>query len=103
HQQNIANAVYKGVLRYFEQAPPDGTLLAAIKNGVNHKVKSGESLSIIAQKYGTSVLAIKTINKLESNVIRIGQVLKIPNIDIKSLAANKNSPEQACSWLMECS
>ncbi|MGL5291404.1 MAG: N-acetylmuramoyl-L-alanine amidase, partial [Vibrionaceae bacterium] len=89
HQQDIAHAVYKGVRRYFEQSPPADTLLAALKNGVSHKVKPGESLSMIAQKYGTSVLAIKTINKLDSNVIRIGQVLKIPNIDSKSLAANK--------------
>lgn len=42
-----------------------------------HKVKSGETLSSIARKYRTTVSEIKRLNRLKSNTIRIGQVLRI--------------------------
>ena len=44
----------------------------------SHKVKSGETLGSIASRYGISVNALKKSNGLNSNLIRIGQVLKIP-------------------------
>jgi len=43
-----------------------------------YKVKSGDTLSEIAQKYHTSVSKIKKANGLRSDLIRTGQVLKIP-------------------------
>ncbi len=43
-----------------------------------HRVKRGESLSIIAGRYGTSVTAIKQANKLRRNLIHAGQFLLIP-------------------------
>lgn len=43
-----------------------------------HKIKSGEALSIIAEKYNTSVSEIKKYNGLRSNNIRAGKTLKIP-------------------------
>ena len=43
-----------------------------------HKVKSGETIGAIASRYGVSVNSLKSINGLNSNLIRIGQVLKIP-------------------------
>ncbi|SKA55893.1 N-acetylmuramoyl-L-alanine amidase [Enterovibrio nigricans] len=85
HQQKIANAVYKGVLGYFEAFPPDGTLMAAKKNGIKHTVSSGQSLSVIAKKYGSSVSAIKAANSLKSNSLRIGQVLTVPNVNLDVL------------------
>ena len=44
----------------------------------SHKVKSGETLGSIASRYGVSVNSLKNVNGLNSNLIRIGQVLKIP-------------------------
>ncbi|MCF0172799.1 MAG: LysM peptidoglycan-binding domain-containing protein [Bacteroidales bacterium] len=44
---------------------------------VTHKVKSGETLGGIAQKYGTTVARIKSDNKLSGNTIKVGQSLKI--------------------------
>ena len=44
----------------------------------SHKVKSGETLGSIASRYGISVNTLKKSNGLNSNLIRIGQVLKIP-------------------------
>lgn len=43
-----------------------------------HRIKSGEALSIIAQKYGVSVAKIKAANNLRSDMIRAGATLKIP-------------------------
>ncbi|MCP5079130.1 MAG: LysM peptidoglycan-binding domain-containing protein, partial [Psychromonas sp.] len=43
-----------------------------------HKVRSGESLSIIAKRYGTTTSQIKSINKLRSSSLAIGQLLTIP-------------------------
>lgn len=45
---------------------------------IYHKIKSGEALSIIADKYKVSINAIKKANGLYSNNIRAGKVLKIP-------------------------
>lgn len=61
----------------------DGELLPGTKKFVapkyrTYKVKSGDSLSTIAAKYHTSVSKIKKANGLRSDMIRIGQVLKIP-------------------------
>lgn len=43
-----------------------------------HKVKRGETLGVIARKYGTTVAKIKRTNGLSSDMIREGQILKIP-------------------------
>ena len=42
-----------------------------------HKVVKGDSLSKIASAYKTSVSNIKTLNNLKTDVIVIGQILKI--------------------------
>ncbi|WP_394219629.1 LysM peptidoglycan-binding domain-containing protein [Halobacillus trueperi] len=42
-----------------------------------HKVKSGETLWRISTKYDASVSEIKTWNKLDSNLIRVGQTLVV--------------------------
>jgi hypothetical protein len=43
-----------------------------------YKVKSGDTLGHIAMRYRTSASAIKRLNHLKSDNIRVGQVLKIP-------------------------
>ncbi|MCB1032847.1 MAG: LysM peptidoglycan-binding domain-containing protein, partial [Acidobacteria bacterium] len=47
--------------------------------GRRHRVRSGDTLSGIARRYGTSVAALQRANKLRgSHLIRIGQTLLIP-------------------------
>ena len=48
-------------------------------NYITYKVVSGDSLYSIAKKYNTSVDAIKSLNNLTSNLLSIGQTLKIPS------------------------
>lgn len=45
---------------------------------VNYTVQKGDSLYSIAREYGTTVDEIKNLNNLSSNLLRIGQILKIP-------------------------
>lgn len=80
HQQKLAKAIYTAVDHYFSRNAPDGSLYAA--NRVReHRVSRGESLSVVAQRYKVSVKALKSVNNLKSNVVRVGQTLKIPQAD----------------------
>ncbi len=78
HQKVLTNAIYRGVLEYFDAKPPEGTLFASLKKGINYKVKSGDALSVIANRYGISVDRLQKANNLKSTSLRIGQILKIP-------------------------
>ncbi|MFN9662410.1 MAG: LysM peptidoglycan-binding domain-containing protein, partial [Akkermansiaceae bacterium] len=45
---------------------------------VRHTVKRGETLSVIAKRYRTTVSKIQQSNGIRGTVIRVGQTLKIP-------------------------
>ncbi len=47
------------------------------KSVVKHRVRRGETLGIIARRYGVSVRDLRAWNHLHGNVIRIGQVLRV--------------------------
>ncbi|MCV2886597.1 N-acetylmuramoyl-L-alanine amidase [Aestuariibacter sp. AA17] len=80
-RQRLADRIFNAVKRYFENSPPDGTLWASMKSkNRTHRVQSGESLSLLAQRYNVRVSQIKEANNLRSDVVRIGQVLTIPSI-----------------------
>lgn len=84
-QRRMANAIAKGVMNYFYDSPPEGSLVAWQKaNGVvpgSYTVKRGDSLSEIAARFGVSMAALKSENRLSSNTIRIGQELSLPGGD----------------------
>ncbi|MAA62837.1 UNVERIFIED_ORG: N-acetylmuramoyl-L-alanine amidase [Idiomarina abyssalis] len=78
HQQKLARALYNGIRRYFVSNPIDNTYLAN-QSSFTYTVKSGDSLSVLAQKYNTTVKAIKTENNLTTSSLKIGQKLTIPS------------------------
>ncbi len=45
---------------------------------IRYKVKSGDSISVIAENHGTSSKLIRSFNNLSGNIIRTGQHLLIP-------------------------
>ncbi|MGM0876623.1 MAG: LysM peptidoglycan-binding domain-containing protein [Bacillota bacterium] len=45
----------------------------------SYTVVSGDSLSVIAKRYGTSVEVLRSTNNLSSDFLRVGQVLSIPS------------------------
>ena len=47
-------------------------------NWVRHKIKSGDTLSEISDRYGTSVALIKKVNNIRGSNIRAGKYLMIP-------------------------
>ncbi|MEC1405819.1 C40 family peptidase [Bacillus halotolerans] len=56
-----------------------------------YKVVSGDSLSKIAKKYGTTVSKIKSLNGLKSDLIYVGQVLKVKGTNSKTVTSSKPS------------
>jgi N-acetylmuramoyl-L-alanine amidase len=77
HQKKLANAIHDGIKNYFLDRPISNSYFASVGYR-KHKVVSGESLSILAQRYNVSITTIKSLNQLTSNTVRIGQTLKIP-------------------------
>ena len=58
---------------------PSKTVASARKDiPSNHIVRSGDSLWIIAKRYGTTTKKIQELNNLSTTHLHIGQVLKIP-------------------------
>lgn len=69
---DYAEAVVRAVAEYANvpYTPPKGENV--------YTVKKGDSLYVIANKYGITVDELKTANNLSSNLLNVGQILKIP-------------------------
>jgi N-acetylmuramoyl-L-alanine amidase len=87
HQRKLARAIFDGLVGYLERKPPPGTLVAArgaagapavATTGRRHVIQRGDTLSTIADRYRVSARRLKEANRLDGDVVRIGQVLVIP-------------------------
>ena len=63
---------------YSYEAPKTTPKKTTSSSSKRYTVKKGDGLYGIARKYGTTVTKLKSANGLTSDLIRIGQVLKIP-------------------------
>ncbi|TYK66516.1 N-acetylmuramoyl-L-alanine amidase [Colwellia echini] len=77
HQQRLADAIHQGIKRHFMDHPLTGSYFASV-GYKKHKVRSGESLSVLAERYNISMSELKALNNLKTDSLRIGQTLKIP-------------------------
>lgn len=64
--------VYQGIEQNVPSIGPE-------TGSFDYTVRAGDSLWLIANRYGTTVEAIKRLNGLTSDLLNIGQVLKIPS------------------------
>lgn len=71
--------VYLGINQNIPQPGPD----APGSGVIEYTVQPGDSLWLIAQRYGTSVDAISRLNNLTGTLIDVGQVLKIPSSGVR--------------------
>ena len=71
HYEELTEAVVKGIAEYV------GAKYVPI-SGNYYTVQRGDSLWSIAKKFGVTVNELKDANNLSSNILSIGQLLKIP-------------------------
>jgi len=77
HQERLAGAILAGIQAYFQNYPVPGTLLAASQPR-SHVIDRGDTLGGIAKRYDVSLTALRDVNRIEGDRIRVGQVLTIP-------------------------
>jgi N-acetylmuramoyl-L-alanine amidase len=83
HQSKLAGSILGGIRNYFYTNPPPDTQIAMdIRRNpsreVRHVIARGDTLSEIAERYNTSLAAIRSANRLNNDKIRVGQTLSIP-------------------------
>ncbi len=92
YQNKLANAVLNGIKRYKVAHAPGGRLKMYAgntskkksksnkqrTNKSTHVVRSGESLSVIAERYGVKLNTLSLLNQLDNSTIHIGQKIAIP-------------------------
>ncbi|WP_456374204.1 N-acetylmuramoyl-L-alanine amidase [Thiolapillus sp.] len=84
YQKKVAGAIFRGIKEYFHAEPPLGTRLAMEKQkkrkpAAKYVIKRGDTLSGIAQRHRVSIAALRNENRITSDRIRVGQVLRIPS------------------------
>ena len=82
YQNLMVEALFTGVRDFFASHPPEGSWLAwrRLNIGMRHTVQPGESVWLLARRYGTSIEAIVRHNGLgaDADKLQVGQSLLIP-------------------------
>ncbi|MBW5892673.1 N-acetylmuramoyl-L-alanine amidase AmiB [Pectobacterium polaris] len=117
YQEKLANAIYQGLRSYFQTHPIQSlpkqesrplqsaasdratsggnvTAAKASAGSTRHTVARGETLSSIARRYGVSLAAMRDVNKLNKDIVWIGQRLNIPATGTKQTASTP-APKKA--------
>ena len=117
YQEKIANAIYQGLRSYFQTHPIQSlpkqesrprqsaasdratsggsvTAAKASAGSTRHTVARGETLSSIARRYGVSLAAMRDVNKLNKDIVWVGQRLSIPTTGTRQTASTP-APKKA--------
>ncbi len=70
--ESLADAVYDAVLKYIGYTS---------NNEGTYVVQKGDTLYSIAKKYGISIDTLKSLNNLTNDILSIGQILTLENVD----------------------
>ena len=109
YRKKIAQVIYNGLVEYRRKSYKDEPKIATTKtdekstaletndSALRHTVKSGESLTKLATKYGVKAVDILALNKLKRKELRIGETIKIPSNgknNVKESVEEKESQTQ---------
>ncbi|WP_139249033.1 N-acetylmuramoyl-L-alanine amidase [Modicisalibacter ilicicola] len=84
YQRSLAKAIFAGINAHFRRNPPPASLLAWQRDrqrggeANEYRIQPGDTLSEIASRHAVPVQTLKQANELNGDVIRVGQVLRIP-------------------------
>ena len=83
---NTMKIITPGNAKYFDVATSSKTIVleSKVPKKITHRIKSGEVLGSIANKYDVTITEIKKLNGLKSNNIRAGRTLKIPTGEMQA-------------------
>ena len=109
YRRRIAYMIYEGLVAYRngnlksvvtveqENADKDANKLSVKDSLIRHKVKNGESLGSLANKYDVKTADIIALNKLKRKELWIGETIKIPDNDKnqKAVEAKTVEPKKA--------
>ncbi len=85
YQQRMVQAIFGGIRSHFERNPPPASLLAWQRDqgrggsGDEYRIQPGDTLSEIAARHDVPVGQLRQANELNGDIIRVGQVLRIPS------------------------
>lgn len=80
YQRRLARAIYQALTHYFNEHPIKVEHNEASRSSHYTRVvvKSGDTLSQLARRYGVRLSAIKAANHLQSDTLKVGQTLMVP-------------------------
>ena len=105
YRRRIAYMIYEGLVAYRngnlksvvtveqENADKDANKLSVKDSLIRHKVKNGESLGSLANKYDVKIADIIALNKLKRKELWIGETIKIPDNGKNQKAAEAKTVE----------
>lgn len=83
HQQAWAEAIGDGIMQFFSENPPVGTLVAKQQKhqrptAIDYTISRGDTLSDIADRFNVRLRKLRALNNIRGDQIRVGQVIRIP-------------------------
>jgi len=83
------------------RAPEPKSQASSIYGGLTYKVRSGDTLTHLAKRYGVSVSRIKALNNLKSDDVYVGQMLVIKESEARHVLTPKTPPVLAKTILSD--